>query len=98
MLGKLLAGRYGLARTFWLFGVLGGALFGLPIDLLAAAGREHLAVVAILLAITWAVVVLIAVWRASRLYRGPVIWGLLARCVFVLGTLWLVRDLVVAIA
>lgn len=74
-LNQLLSGDFGLARTFWIYGVLFEILFALVISVLPFVG---------LLNIAWTVVVLIGTWRAANRYEGWRGWAMLARISVVL--------------
>lgn len=79
---KLVRGEYGLAKTYWLFGVVVGLIVGLLLGLIAET--------AILLVLTFVylcyqMTVLIGIWRAADNYLGPKYWAVLAKIAVVLG-------------
>jgi hypothetical protein len=80
-MSKLIQGDYGLAKTYWLFGVLGNIVMSLPLPFIA----EELILVLYLPLLSYSVVVLIAVWRAANRYQGPKYWSILAKIATVLG-------------
>lgn len=80
-ISKLIRGDYGLAKTYWLFGVLGNIILSAPLPFIA----EELILVLYLPLLSYSVVVLIAVWRAANRYRGPKYWATLAKIATVLG-------------
>ena len=86
---RLARGDFGLARTYWLFGVLAGCVVSLvaqTVDRTLDAYNAVVAVVAIgLVHVPYQIVVAIGVWRAAGAYRGPRLWGVLAKTAVVVG-------------
>lgn len=80
-ISRLIRGDLGLAKTYWLFGVLGNIFLSLPLPFIA----EELIFVFSLPVLSYSVVLLIAVWRAANRYRGPKYWATLAKIATVLG-------------
>jgi hypothetical protein len=79
---KLISGRLGLATTFWLCGVL----VALTLNFLTSHATtlwQLILVTAVMF--THFVLIIIAVWNASRLYQGRQIWKWLARIVAILN-------------
>lgn len=70
-------GRAGLAKTYWLWGVLSGIPWALALSLVAPS--SHLAIVLVLAFVTYYVVVHVGVWRAASQYQGAKIWATLAK-------------------
>ena len=81
---KLMHGDYGLAKTYWLFGVLGSTVLG---AILALAGglAEEFSLALIIVALSYSAVVLIGTWRAASRYLGPKHWAVLAKLATALG-------------
>lgn len=81
---KLISGDFGLAKTYWLFGMVVGIVFNLIIKVMPSLGA-----VAIVLAVAtvYQVMVLLGVWRSSNRYQGWKVWAILAKIAAVLG--WL---------
>lgn len=80
-------GEAGLARTYWLFGIIAGALFGIPFRMVEP-GSSGAMLVGILFAayLAW---VNTGIWRAASKYEGPAIWSGLAKAASALGFLML---------
>ena len=87
--GKLWRGDYGLARTFWLWGLVYPLVAGLLLLLVAfwaseqVEYRDSLTVVAIALAavvVAWgySIVWAVGLWRAAFAYAGFKLWSFLA--------------------
>jgi hypothetical protein len=86
MIIRLWRGELGLWKTFWLFGLTGGLLLGLPIfgGILAltdvpdnrAASLFLLALGFLFVYLTW---VSMGIWRAANRYRGDSTWAVLAK-------------------
>lgn len=91
VLAKLLAGDYGLARTYWLFGVLPNVLLA-PLRLI---NNPELSLLLALPLLGYGVVVAIGVWRSASRYQGPAVWGVLAKLAIVFGILVGVLQLAV---
>ena len=99
MIFKLWRGQYGLAKTWWLFGVLGTALLNLvsaPLNAAATAtsmdGTDGIALTFAALLVgafglCYGIVVTVGLVRAARDFRGRRLWSWLA--VGVTATAWL---------
>lgn len=75
---RLVSGDYGLARTYWLYGVLTTALAGW----IARAIDSVIPTLGLVLHVAlmgYVILCLVGVWRAADRYQGPVLWALLAR-------------------
>lgn len=79
---KLINGDFGLAKTYWLYGVLVGVVINVIVRVIPSL--EILALV-IALALAYQAVVLVGVWRAANKYRGRKTWIILAKIATVLG-------------
>ena len=93
-LTKLMSGEYGLARTWWLFGLVGYVLAWAGTDALGAMLRMNprfwIGVVVALLGVVvfgYALAVCVGVWSAARTHTGPRAYGWLARVTSLLGLL-----------
>ena len=104
---KLWRGQYGLAKTWWLFGVLGTALLNLvsgPLNAaVAATPPDGIAGIALWLAallvgavgILYGVVVTVAIVRAATAYGGRRLWPRLA--ITAIAAAWLGAVMFVAL-
>jgi hypothetical protein len=95
---KLLDGDYGLAKTYWLFGVLVNVGFNIlfkVVESTASYPRQALAQILILtsISVAYGIVVIIGTWRASSKYQGPKFWAVLAKIMVVIGIVGLVVAL-----
>lgn len=83
IINKVWRGDAGLARTYWLFGVLAGLFFWLAIGAVTPGSIEAVVVSAALGAfLFW---VNTGIWRAASKYEGPSIWSGLAHAAAALG-------------
>jgi hypothetical protein len=92
-IANLYEGNYGLLKTYWLYGVLGGIVMGLVLGFTMGVAQS-LVVTLLALAGLWAyqILVSIAIWNAARKYLGSKLWSVLARVGAVIGLLQLVRT------
>jgi hypothetical protein len=86
---QLRKGELGLARTYWLYGVVVQTIFNIVIMLLVAVGAGPGAVfIIVILAVVYAVFLqLPGVWRAAGMYKGPKIWSIAARIAVIIGVI-----------
>lgn len=94
-LSRLVRGDFGLAKTYWLYGVLVGLGVNLISRAITSSGMLVLFVVAYAV---YEVPVLIGTWRAAAKYSGPTIWAVLAKIAVVLGAIVLAVSLLGALA
>jgi len=92
---KLSSGGYGLAKTYWLFGVLVGILLGIASSIASAIAPVYGSLALSLLAIPYCIAQLLGVWKAANQYPGSKIWAFLAKIGAVLGALQLISLLVI---
>ncbi len=87
-LKKLRDGDYGLAKTYWLFGVGVSIIIGIIIQIIfAAMGRSGIVIAFIIILISiiyTAFFQLPGLWRAAKKYQGPKIWAILAQIVVII--------------
>lgn len=89
---KVWRGDAGLARTYWLFGVIGSFVWGLLLG--GVKPGSVLAIVGVVLFLIYIVMVNVGTWRAASRYDGPKAWAILAKmavaalpAILVIGTL-----------
>ncbi|MGO2137040.1 MAG: hypothetical protein ACTH3S_16615 [Marinobacter sp.] len=87
---KLTSGDFGLAKTYWLFGVVVGIVLNLIIKFTPSIGGL---LVILALAVVYQVMVLLGVWRAANRYQGRKAWTILAKIAAVLGWLGVLANL-----
>ena len=88
-------GRAGLAKTYWLWGVLSGIPFGLALSLVTPGSK--LAILAVLAFVTYYVIVHVGLWRAASQYQGPKTWAILAKLAVVITPACIVIGTLAAI-
>ena len=76
-LSDLWSGRSGLARTYWLWGVLSGIPWGIALSLVTPGSTP--AILAILALVVYYVIVHVGIWRAASEYEGARVWAILAK-------------------
>jgi hypothetical protein len=91
---KLASGDFGLAKTYWLYGVLVGLIVNAVTRVIPSVG-----VLALVLAVTIAyqVMVLLGIWRAAGRYQGRKVWAILAKIATVLGWLGVLASVWVVV-
>ena len=78
---QLIDGDFGLAKTYWLYFVLGSNLLWLLLMFPILSGSLVLIVVAMLASIAYAIVVLTGIWNSASRYTGSKIWSVLAKII-----------------
>jgi len=91
LLGRLVRGELGLARTYWVFAIAVNLVAGTL--LMIAAGADPLFGLLGFPLMAYQVLVLIGLWRASETYRGSQVWSALAKVSVIFGWLKLLADL-----
>lgn len=89
--GKLSNGDFGLAKTYWLYGVLVGFVLNIAMKPITSIG---LLVIVMLAYTAYEIPVIMGVWRAANKYEGSKFWAVLAKISVVLGTIMLVVGLI----
>jgi len=84
--GKLVNGDYGLAKTYWLFGVLVAAIVIVVINVPMPIGWYLTIGIA---AIPYNILVYIGIWAAANKYQGHKAWAVLAKIAVIAGTIWM---------
>ncbi|MCS5551495.1 MAG: hypothetical protein NZ811_08275 [Gammaproteobacteria bacterium] len=88
--GKLANGDFGLAKTYWVYGVLVGFVVSIIINVITSIGG----LVILMLAYTaYEIPVIMGTWRAANKYQGSKIWAILAKIAVVLGVISLAVGL-----
>lgn len=85
--GKLSSGDFGLAKTYWLYGVLVGFVLKITMKSIESIG---VLVIVMLVYSAYEIPVLMGTWRAATKYKGSKIWAVLAKVVCILGALMLI--------
>lgn len=70
-------GRSGLAKSYWLWGVLAGIPWGIALSLITPGSNP--AIPAVLAFVAYYVIVHVGIWRAASQYQGIKAWAILAK-------------------
>ena len=84
-LRQLVNGDLGLARTYWLYGILILNLVFLVPVLLFQEGRVVASQISALACFAFSGAILLGIWRAATKYEGPKVWSIMAQLATVLG-------------
>jgi len=90
---KLSDGDFGLAKTYWLYGVLVSIVWNILIQGAILSDSIALIIVVLLVTIIYSVFLLTGVWNASNRYTGLKIWAILAKIYVVLSVITLVLTI-----
>ena len=91
---QLIDGDFGLAKTYWLYFVLGGIAVNLLLMIPISSSSLGLIVVSMLAAIVYAIVVLTGVWNSASRYIGSKIWSVLAKIIVGANSVFLVFTVI----
>jgi len=95
---QLISGDYGLARTYWLYFVLGGMAINLLLFFPMSSSSLGLIVVSMLAAIAYDIVVLTGIWNAAARYTGSKIWSVLAKIIVGVNVIFLVLTIILTLS
>ena len=87
---QLIDGDFGLAKTYWLYFVLGSNLLWLLLMFPISSSSFGLMVVSTLAAIAYDIVVFTGIWNAASRYTGSKIWSVLAKIIVGANAIFLV--------
>ena len=91
---QLIDGDFGLAKTYWLYFVVGSNLLWLLLMFPISSSSLGLIVVSMLAAIAYDVVVLTGVWNSASRYTGSKIWSVLAKIIVGTNAVFLVFSVI----
>ncbi len=91
---KLSDGDFGLAKTYWLYGVLVGIGGKIVMTVVGMSESIALIIITMLVFTVYSVFQMIGLWNSSDRYTGSKIWAVLAKIAVVLGALTIVLSLV----
>lgn len=77
IIGQVWTGRAGLARTYWLYGIVASFAWGIALS--AVTPGSIPAMLAVTLFLVYSVIVNVGIWRSASLYDGPKVWAILAK-------------------
>jgi len=83
---KLKAGDYGLAKTYWLYGVIVNIAYRL-IDLVVTKFSFELSIVLFFIMAIYTFFQIFGLWNAASRYEGLKIWAVIAKVLAVLGAM-----------
>ena len=95
-ISDLWGGRSGLARTYWLWGVLSGIPWGIALSLVTPGSAP--AILAVLALVVYYVMVHVGIWRAASQYQGAKVWAILAKIAVLITPVCLVLGTMLAVA
>ena len=90
-LRKLSRGDFGLAKTYWIYGVIVGFILNIAMKPITSIG---LLAVIMLVYTAYEILVLMGTWRAADKYEGSKIWAVLAKIAVILGAIMLAVGLI----
>lgn len=79
LLEDLWNGNLGLAMTYWVYGVLGGIVWGVAITALAPEPETKLIKLVWFAFAAYYLVVYVGVWQAANKFVGSKVWAILAK-------------------
>lgn len=86
-------GDWGLAKTYWIVGVVLGNLLGFALAPILKAGVSIWVLIGVFVFFQiWACV---GVWESAGKYKGPIVWRYLSRGAMLIGAMFLIAGLVV---
>ena len=91
---KLSNGDFGLAKTYWLYGVLVAFVLGFGMKAVSSIG---LLIILMLIHSAYHILILIGTWRAATKYQGWKIWAVLGKIAVVLGIIMLAANLIMVV-
>jgi len=83
---KLKAGDFGLAKTYWLYGVIVNIAYRL-IDLVVTKFSFELSIVLFFIMAIYTFFQIFGLWNAASRYEGLKIWAVIAKVLAVLGAM-----------
>ena len=88
-------GRPGLAKTYWLWGVLSGIPWGIALSLVTPG--SNLAILVVLAFFAYYVIVHVGIWRSASEYEGAKAWAILAKIAVSMAPVCLVIGTLAAV-
>jgi hypothetical protein len=70
-------GRFGLTKTYWLWGILSGIPWGIALSLVTPG--SNIAIFLLPAFFAYCVIVHVGIWRAASEYKGAKAWAILAK-------------------
>ena len=95
---KLSDGDFGLAKTYWLYGVLVGFASNIVMAVVGMSESMILIIIPMLAFTVYYIFQLMGVWNSSNRYTGSKVWAILAKIAVVLGAITLVLTVLLMIS
>ena len=86
-LKRLMDGDFGLAKTYWLYGVLVNIVISLMFEIPVISESLGLILILLLATIIYTISLMIGIWKAANRYTGKKVWAFLAKIAVVLGVI-----------
>jgi len=84
-MGSFIAGNLGLAKTYWIFGVISSVILRFIMTFIIMSGINP--IIAIVMGFAYSIIVWIAIWNSATNYDGLKLWAILAKISVVFGIL-----------
>jgi hypothetical protein len=88
---KLKDGDFGLAKTYWLYGVVVNLILSIPTYVVS---NLSLLIVLTIIGLIYGVIVLIGIWNSASRYEGLKLWAILAKLATILGFITIILTAV----
>ena len=94
---RLWNGDAGLAKSYWLWGVVAGFAWGVALGVIKPGPGSAAAQILVSLMAAYFVFVYVGIWRAANKYQGKKAWATLAKFAVVFGALVTVLPLLAVV-
>ena len=91
---RLMDGDLSLAKTYWLYGVVGSILMNIVLLIPLMAGSLPLLYGAIFVSLAYAFVVLTGIWNSATKHDGSKFWAVLAKIIVIFNGLYIFMTVV----
>ena len=90
---QLMDGDFSLAKTYWLYGIVGSVVMNLLLIFPMMSGSMSLIIIAGLISVAYAFVVLTGIWNSATKHTGSKFWAVLAKIIVVLNGTYLFASI-----
>lgn len=91
---KLANGDFGLAKTYWVYGVLVSIALNITFKLISS---YEVVLIGLAATIAYSVPLYMGIWRAASKYPGNKIWSVLAKIATILGVIMVVFSFAILV-
>ena len=91
-LKQLYWGKISLARTFWLYGVVGAIVLSIGVNIALAIHIIWLAYFILGFRFIYMVFIYGAIWNSARNYKGSIWWSVLAKLWIVISAISIINN------